>query len=80
MSAWREAVIGYGLERVPPDLAADLVCAICGVREHPRYIAVLYTTERTATDGTRSGLQRLLERLRQRCYCKTHALQMYGAQ
>jgi hypothetical protein len=74
-ASWRDVSEGYGLTQVPPELTMHgLSCIMCPPTTKNR---VLWTAEPTTYDGTSKGLNRLIDSLRQKCYCKTHAHRMY---
>jgi hypothetical protein len=73
VSAWTDLCNGYGIRKVPPELARDLACAWpCGERRH------LYTTSQlTPADSSPAAYRRMADALVGRCYCKFHITELY---
>jgi hypothetical protein len=72
---WNEIKNGYGLQAVPSEHRRELCCICCAPHDNGR--GKLWTTEPITYDGTLKGLNRMLDRLRQNCYCRFHAEAMY---
>lgn len=77
---WEEIKDGWGLVQIPHDLKKELCCCMCN-----RPNRVLWTDQSTTIvyDCTKPGsYQRarraLLEKLRNRTFCKYHAKQYFG--
>lgn len=74
--SWKKIVEGYGLQRIPPEFAKDLCCGYgcCATGNFPTLH--LYTTQSLQYDSVQS-LDRMLDRVRQDCWCKMHALRHF---
>lgn len=66
-----------GLMRVPDDFTAQLVCAECGEDTTNR---VLYSTTGTTRVIRPGDIIKNIERLRGKCWCRTHAQRAFRSQ
>lgn len=73
---WQEIADGYGLVELPPTLAKELGCCMCSPEFPTR--GKIYTPEPLPTAVRLEDYSRQVNRLRGKCYCKTHARLMYG--
>lgn len=76
MSTWSKIRNGWGLQEVPREYARELGC--CWSCHELGAGTKLYTDQSLAVDGTVNGIQRMLERIRPRTFCKAHALLYFG--
>lgn len=78
---WKEAKEGFGLEELPKELRRDFQCYMCGTN-HPGKLYTDRQIELGYTDGTMKDYKKKSDarddRLRQNCYCRYHAEQMFG--
>lgn len=68
---WKEAVEGFGLEKVPKHLRKELCCHMCGTN-HP---GSLWTDRPIFNDA---NVNRVIDALHGNCFCRYHAEQMFG--
>lgn len=71
---WQEIRDGYGLIEVPAELRQDLGCCMCSGEYANR--GKLYTPN-SVKYGTIKESKRVLNQIRNDCYCRTHAIFMY---
>lgn len=76
MSSWQQIKNGWGLEEVPKQYAQQLCCSWSHHELAPN--AKLYTDQSLRTDGTVRGIDRMLELIRPRIFCKHHARLFFG--
>lgn len=71
---WAELKDGYGLEEIPKSLRHELTCHLCG-RNWP---GKLYTTQPLPHSSNLRQYQKEIDNLRNHCYCRYHAEQMFS--
>lgn len=76
MVPWNEIKEGYGFKPIPREFAKDLACGQCR-GEFPTIH--LYTTQSLEYDSVAS-LRRMLDRVREDCWCKFHAHRYFQPQ
>ncbi len=69
---WKELKNGYGLEEVPRGLR--MICCMC-TRSWP---GKLYTNQPIGHWTTQREYQREIDQIRDNCYCRHHAEQMFA--
>ena len=69
MTPWSEIQEGYGFKKIPREFTNELCCQICNGNFPTPH---LYTTQSLEYNSVAS-LQRMLDRVRQDCWCKFHA-------
>jgi hypothetical protein len=75
-ASWKAVAEGYGIQKVPIELARDLGCPMCG--ENFRTIH-LYTVEPVTTSTpTLEAYRQMADNLVGKCYCKLHIHRYYG--
>jgi hypothetical protein len=74
MSSWAEIKNGYGIEAVPATLVESLACEHC---PPGRKNSKLFTTAPVVCDGTVSGHQHMVDRIRTNCFCKYHGIWLF---
>lgn len=76
--SWKEIQIGWGIQRIPKDIAQQLCCSECHCG------GVLFTDQDMRikfTGNTRQygeAYRNMLDRVRNRTFCKFHAIWYFG--
>jgi hypothetical protein len=74
VSQWEEIKEGFGLEEVPAAIKREVQCCMC---MRPPGNSKLYTDQSLRSNGTISGYNKMVDGLRDRCFCRYHAEQFF---
>lgn len=77
MTKWEKIKEGYGLQKVPPEIAKDICCCYgcCATGNFPT--VHLYTDQSLSYDSIAS-YSRMVEKVRGSSYCRMHAEKYFG--